>query len=96
MQAPEIHEEGSTVKVTLPHLPLAQPTEAILRFFKQNKMITNRQAREITGIKSENLVKAEFYKLRDAGYLERVPRLLGSNAAWHLTSSGKEESEKLN
>ncbi|OGV52336.1 MAG: transcriptional regulator [Lentisphaerae bacterium GWF2_44_16] len=96
LQAPLIHEDGNTVKVILPHIPLAQPAEAILKFFKKNNTITNKQAREITGIKSENLVKIEFYKLRDAGYLERCPNLEGPSAAWRLTEAGKIESQKYN
>jgi ATP-dependent DNA helicase RecG len=84
LQQPEIAESGNYVKVTIPHIPLATPTEAILEFLKHNETITNRQAREITGIRSENLVKVEFYKLRDEGLLEMVPGLKGPVAAWHL------------
>lgn len=49
----------------------------ILEFLKTNSTITNRQAREIAGIRSEKLVKIEFYKLRDEGLLEMVPGLKG-------------------
>lgn len=84
LREPEIVEEGNYVKVTIPHIPLAAPTEAILEFLKNNSTITNRQAREITGIRSENLVKIEFYKLRDEGLLEMVPGLKGPAAAWRL------------
>ena len=82
LKEPEIVEEGNYVKVTIPHIPLAAPTEAILEFLKNNPTITNRQAREITGIRSENLVKIEFYKLRDEGLLEMVPGLKGAASAW--------------
>ena len=82
LRNPEIVEDGNYVRVTIPHIPLAAPTEAILEFLKNNPTITNRQAREITGIRSENLVKIEFYKLRDEGLLEMVPGLKGSAAAW--------------
>jgi ATP-dependent DNA helicase RecG len=46
--------------------------------------ITNRQARDITGIKSENAVKSEFYKLKEAGLIEMIPELKGNKAAWRL------------
>lgn len=82
LKQPEIVEDGNYVRVTIPHVPLAAPTEAILEFLKNNATITNRQAREITGIRSENLVKVEFYKLRDEGLLEMVPGLKGPAAAW--------------
>ncbi len=68
LKSPEITEDGNYVKVTLPHIPLAVPAEAILSFLRSNLTITNQQARDITGIRSENLVKVEFYKLRDNGY----------------------------
>lgn len=82
LREPEIVEDGNYVRVTIPHVPLAAPTEAILEFLKNNPTITNRQAREITGIRSENLVKIEFYKLRDENLLEMVPGLKGPAAAW--------------
>jgi len=84
LKAPEILEDGNYVRVTIPHIPLAAPTEAILEFLQSHPTITNRQAREITGIRSENLVKIEFYKLRDQDRLEMVPGLRGPAAAWRL------------
>lgn len=93
LKAPEISEMGNYVKVVLPHMTLAAPTDAILKFLKTNEQITNRQAREITGIRSENLVKIEFYKLRDEELLEMVPELKGSKSAWRLTDKGKQHNE---
>lgn len=90
LKQPEILEHNNYVKVILPHIPLAAPTEAILEFLRKNDRITNQQAREITGIKSENLVKIEFYKLRDEDLLERVPGLSGPASAWQLTDQGKQ------
>lgn len=95
LKDPEISEDGAYVKVLLPHTPLAKPTEAILNFLTKQDTITNRQARDITGIKSENLVKNEFYKLRDEGLLERVPGLAGPKSAWRLTDNGKKEAPKF-
>jgi ATP-dependent DNA helicase RecG len=89
LKNPIIAEEGNYLKVVLPHLPLAAPTAAIMEFLKSHDRITNRQARDITGIKSENLVKVEFYKLRDEGHIERVPKLAGPKSAWRLTAKGK-------
>ena len=94
LKSPEIYEDKNYVKVVLPHVPLAAPTKAIMNFLKSHDSITNRQARELTGIKSENLVKVEFYKLRKAGFLERVPGLHGPKSAWRLTDAGKLENNK--
>jgi ATP-dependent DNA helicase RecG len=55
-----------------------------MEFVGKNGAINNRQARDITGIKSENAVKAEFYKLRDAGILEMNPDLKGNKAEWRM------------
>lgn len=82
LREPRIVEQGNYVVVSLPHTPLATPGEAIMKFLDTHGSITNRQAREITGIKSENLVKIEFYKLRDAGLLEQIPELKGPKSAW--------------
>lgn len=84
LKSPEIFDEGNYVRVVIPHAPLATPNEAILEFLQKHGTITNRQARDITGIKSENAVKAEFYKLRDVGRIEMIPDLKGNKAAWRL------------
>ncbi|TGN19540.1 ATP-binding protein [Leptospira idonii] len=96
LQPPIIKEIGNYVKVTLPHLPMASPSESILRYLKINPEITNKDARDLTGIKSENLVKIEFYKLRNAGLLEKVPEKNASKAAWRLTDLGRIEAKKFN
>ncbi len=94
LKAPVIFEDKNYVRVVLPHTSLAAPTVAILNFLRSNDKITNQQARDITGIKSENLVKVEFYKLRDEGFLERVPDLKGPKSAWRLTVLGKEQGDE--
>jgi ATP-dependent DNA helicase RecG len=82
LHSPEIIEENNYVRVLIPHAPLAAPQDAIIEFLDKQGTITNRQARDITGIKSENAVKSEFYKLRDAGMIEMIPELKGNKAAW--------------
>lgn len=87
MRSPEILEEENYLRVIIPHASLATPQEAILEFLTKNETITNRQARDITGIKSENAVKSEFYRLRDAGKIEMIPELKGNKAAWRFKAS---------
>jgi ATP-dependent DNA helicase RecG len=84
LKPPIIEENNNYVVVTIPNIPLARPSELILKFLESSESINNRQARELTGIKSENLVKNEFYRLRDEGILERVPGLEGPASAWQL------------
>lgn len=89
LKPPVIEEDGNYIKVTIRHAPLALPTEAIMAFLEHHGEITNAQARQLTGIKSENAVKKEFYKLRDQGVIERVPNKGGGHAAWRKpTPSG--------
>lgn len=95
LQYPTIQENGNYVHVTIPHIPLARASELILKFLKTSDMISNKQGRDITGIKSENLMKIEFYKLRDEGILERVPGREGPASAWRLTAKGKEDISKI-
>lgn len=87
LQEPRIQEEDNYFIVTLPHTPLASPAEAILSYLENNSLIRNSQVREITGIKSENAVKQEFYKLRDRGLIEPVPGMRGRNSAWQKTKN---------
>ncbi len=82
LRSPEIIDEGNYVRVVIPHAPLATPQEAIKEFLQKHETITNKQARDITGIKSENAMKSEFYKLRDIGMIEMIPELKGNKAAW--------------
>lgn len=90
MRSPEILEEENYVRVVIPHASLATPQEAIMEFLSKNDTITNKQARDITGIKSENAVKSEFYKLRDTGKIEMIPELKGNKAAWRLIANDQE------
>lgn len=90
LNRPIISEDGAYVKVTLPHTPLASAMSLIMNFLSVSDTITNRQGRDITGIRSENQMKNEFYKLRDQGYIERIPGFEGPKAAWGLTNKGKE------
>lgn len=94
LRSPIIEEIERNVRVTIPHIPLARPTELILEFLSHNEQINNKQVREITGIKSENLVKLEFYKLRDEDLLERIPGLEGPASAWRLTAKGEKHLGK--
>ncbi|MFC7048954.1 ATP-binding protein [Emcibacter nanhaiensis] len=99
LKNPIIEEKGNYLSVILPHAPLAAPTVAIMKFLESHEEITNKQARDITGIKSENLMKIEFYKLRDEGHIELVPgKTSGPRSAWHLTNKGKayNKSKKTN
>lgn len=86
LQSPQFFELENAFKVVLPHTPLAKPEELVLEFLKTHAEITNSQAREITGIKSENQMKEVFYRMRDQNIIERVPHKFGKSSAWRLSS----------
>jgi ATP-dependent DNA helicase RecG len=82
LKPPTIQEHGNAVVVTIPHAPLAKPEELVLEFIHKHGKITNRQGRELTGIKSENQMKNVFYALRDAGKIVMLPK--GNKTEWTL------------
>src|SRR5439155_421265 len=82
LKDPIIRENGASVTVEIRHERLASPEEAVLAYLDQHAEINNAVARQITGISSENKVKDVFYRLRNAGKLERVPGRQGSASAW--------------
>ena len=84
LKSPLIREDGNYVQITIPHSPLATPEEAVLEFLEKNRTIRNSQAREITGIRSENEVKRVFLRLTKDERIERVPGLRGSASLWRL------------
>lgn len=79
---PIIIEENNYVKVVIPHTPLAAPEQLVMEWLDNHDSIANSQARELTGIKSENEVKRVFLRLSKEGLIERVPGLRGSAARW--------------
>lgn len=84
LKKPEIIELDHAVKVIIKHEPLASPEELIMKYLDDHEEIHNRTARELTGIKSPDLVKTHFYRLRDKGLLEMNPdpKKRGRNSTW--------------
>lgn len=83
LRPPIIKEEGNYVIVTIPHTPLASPKEQVIEFLRKNEKIRNREARDITGIRSENVMKRVFYALRDKKLIVPVMSKTGKRiVAW--------------
>ncbi len=74
LRSPEIVDEGNYVRVIIPHAPLATPQKQFWSSSPNTAPSLIDSARDITGIKSENTMKSEFYKLKEAGITEMVPR----------------------
>jgi len=87
LKAPKIIEDGNYIKVVIAHTSLASPEEQIMEYLDSNSLIKNRQARLLTGIKSENVMKRHFYDLRDKKLIEPVYSKNGKKiVAWKKKS----------
>jgi len=84
LKPPIVTQSGGYVKVILRHEPLATPEELVLEFLKTHEQITNREAREICFIGSENKMKRIFQRMMARGLIELVPGTTRYNAAYRL------------
>lgn len=82
LQPPEIYETETSVVVHIKHEPLASIEATIMAYLDEHKEITNRIARQETGIGSEATIKEAFCRLRDRGLIEAVFGRAKRNAAW--------------
>jgi len=88
LKKPFFEEHDGSVVVTLKHESLASPEQLVMEYLKTEPEITNQIARDLTGIKSENSMKQVFYKLRESGQLEQVPKVKGKKPSWRKPPSG--------
>jgi ATP-dependent DNA helicase RecG len=82
LKEPIIQELDHAVLIVIRHERMGTPEEVVMLFLENNEMITNREARKITGIKSENSMKEVFLRLRGRGKITPVPGRSGFKAAW--------------
>jgi ATP-dependent DNA helicase RecG len=55
-------------------------------YLSNHPEITNKIARELTGITSENTMKEVFLRLQKRKLIQRVPGRAGASAAWQKTT----------
>jgi ATP-dependent DNA helicase RecG len=87
LKEPIVAQDEESVTVILRHESLATPEEIIIEFLQKHIRITNRQAREVYFIGSENKMKRIFQKMMDQGIIERVPGTTRYTAAYQLSGS---------
>lgn len=87
LKDPEILEGPNSVTVLIPHQRLASPEDLVMEFLRNVTEITNRQAREICGVRSENSMKGIFKRLEAKGLIEQVPERTRFKAAWRRTNN---------
>lgn len=73
LKRPLLNQTENSFLVTIRHEPLAGPEEAIVDFLIENGTIKNAQAREITHIKADYVMKRIFQKMMKKGVIEQVP-----------------------
>jgi ATP-dependent DNA helicase RecG len=84
LQPPTIEQTGGYVTVVLKHEPLATPEEIIVRYLRDNSQITNRIARGLCFIGSENKMKGILQRLVKKELIELVPGTTRYSAAYRM------------
>lgn len=79
---PILTEQGDSVVVSIRHEKLASAEDIVMEYLDNNTMVTNREARKLTGITSENSMKNVFIKLKNRELIEQVPGRGGFKSAW--------------
>lgn len=84
LKDPVVLEAENSVVVHIKHEKLSSAEDIIMEYLNnpENKSITNRVARGLTGIRSENSMKSVFLRLRDSDLIEQVPGRSGFLSAW--------------
>lgn len=82
LKPPVIRETENSVIVEIRHDRLASPEESVMDYLANHEEITNRIARELTGIVSENTMKLVFLRLAKRNLIEPVPDRKGAASAW--------------
>lgn len=93
LKPPIVAETASSVIVRIKHEPLATPGQSIMDYLENHDEITNRTARALTGIRSENSMKEVFYRLRDSGLIDQVPDRSQAKKAWYRIPKKEEVTE---
>lgn len=82
LKEPWVKETDNSLIFVIEHAPLASAEETVLQYLDAHDIITNKVARELSGIDSENSMKDVFIKLKKRGLIEPIPELKGNKAAW--------------
>jgi ATP-dependent DNA helicase RecG len=95
LKDPVVLERENSVMVQIKHEKLASAEDLVMEYLDnpENKFITNRVARKLTGIRSENSMKNVFIRLRDRGLIKQVSGRSGFASAWQKTKRKNGQSE---
>ena len=93
LKDPVFLEPENSVIVQIKHERLASAEDITMEYLENNPLITNRVARALTGIKSENSMKTVFWRLRDRGLIKPVPGRSGFASAWQKVKPRKKADQ---
>ncbi len=93
LKDPIIDQLAGYVKVTLRHESLASPEQIILDYLKNHTKITNRIAREICYIGSENQMKRILQRMVRDKFIESIPGVSRATAAYRLIDRTNSQEE---
>jgi ATP-dependent DNA helicase RecG len=82
LKPPIIKESDNSVIVEIRHDRLASPEESVMDYLANHAEVTNRIARDLTGIGSENTMKNVFLRLAQRNLIKPVPGKKGAASAW--------------
>ncbi|HEV2988122.1 MAG TPA: ATP-binding protein [Candidatus Angelobacter sp.] len=82
LKAPVVLEQENSVVIQIKHEKLASAEDIVMEYLDNNALITNRVARGLTGIRSENSMKLVFLRLKGRQLIEQVPGRAGFASAW--------------
>jgi ATP-dependent DNA helicase RecG len=82
LRIPKVSQDNNYVTVAIKHERLAKSEELIMNYLRTNPEITNKVARDVCFIGSENVVKNIFIKLMASNQIEKVPGKSGSATAY--------------
>jgi ATP-dependent DNA helicase RecG len=91
LKDPIIEQRGGYVAVILRHEALASPEEMILEYLTQHENITNRIARDLCYIGSENKMKTILQRMIKNGLIELVPGRTRYTAAYQLPADDSQQ-----
>ncbi len=94
LKPPVLLEPENSVIVQIRHQRLASAEDITLEYLEGNPSITNRVARGLTGIKSENSMKLVFLRLRNRELIEPVPGRSGFASAWQKVKPRRKNKSK--
>lgn len=86
LKEPTLGETENSFLVSIRHEPLAAPEEAIMDFLAENGTIKNVQARQITHITADYVMKRILGKMVERGLIEQVPGTEKFTTCYRLAS----------